>query len=173
MEWQGIDLNDSRRKHWLQRSYRQLSSLLFILIFAIGIALYLQFNALQINQQNRPLVNQNQQLKAQLDHLNSRLMQQKNPKIQHFVQTLTEKQIIDFLNLLQKLPLPQGGIEQAILIKDPEPIMKLTGVLANSSQFEQLEKYLSAQELFHFSLVNLQISEKNQVEFSLNILFKE
>lgn len=173
MEWQGINLTDFRIRRWRQKIYKQFYGLLSITIVAVGLATYLQLTALQINQQNRPLAKQNQQLKTELDTLNRKLEQYQRSPISDTSYVLTENQVTAFLNLLQSLPLPQGGIEEVILEYNDIPTMKIVGLLINSSQFEQLEKYLAKQKVFKFSLVNFQINEQHQVEFSFNIMLRE
>ncbi|ABN73305.1 hypothetical protein APL_0197 [Actinobacillus pleuropneumoniae serovar 5b str. L20] len=140
---------------------------------AIGLAVHLQLAALQINQQNRPLAKQNQQLKTERDNLHRKLEQYRSSPIRDTVQTFTKSQVGAFLNLLQSLPLPQGGVEEAIFEYDDMPIMKIVGVLINSDQFERLEKYLSEQKTFKYSLVSFQLNEQQEIEFVFNIMLRE
>ena len=173
MEWRGINLTDFRVKRWRQNIYRQCYGLLSIGMAATGLAIYLQLSALQIADKNRPLISHNQQLKTELEQLNRKLKQGRNLSVTHTSETLTEKQVIAFLDLLQHLPLTQGGVDVVTLEYHDVPSMTVAGRLMESTQFEQLEKYLSEHKVFKFSLVNFQINEQNQVEFSLNIVLKE
>lgn len=173
MEWQGINLTDFRIRCWRQKIYRQCAGLLCSSMIAVVLAIYLQSNAWQISQRNRPLVHQNQQLKTELEQLNRKLEQGRKLSAAHISETLTERQVSVFLALLQSLPLIQGGVDEVMLEHNDVPSMTLTGKLMESTQFEQLEKYLSEQKAFKFSLVNFQINEQHQVEFSLNIVLKE
>ncbi|ABY68802.1 hypothetical protein ACQP31_01030 [Actinobacillus pleuropneumoniae] len=173
MEWRGINLTDFRVRQWKSKIYKQFCCLVLIVSVAIGLAVHLQLAALQINQQNRPLAKQNQQLKTERDNLHRKLEQYRSSPIRDTVQTFTKSQVGAFLNLLQSLPLPQGGVEEAIFEYDDMPIMKIVGVLINSDQFERLEKYLSEQKTFKYSLVSFQLNEQQEIEFVFNIMLRE
>lgn len=173
MEWQGINLTDWRVKQWKRKIYNRCCWLFTFSMIAFCLAIYLQLSAWQISQQNRPLVSQNQQLKIDLERLNSKLEQGKSLASVHSSETLSESQINSFLDLLQSLPLAQGGVEAVMLEHNEIPSMTISGILLQSIQFERLEKYLSEQKAFKYSLVNFQINEQNQVEFSLNVVLRE
>ncbi|WGE45666.1 hypothetical protein [Actinobacillus equuli] len=173
MEWQGINLTDWRIRQWKRKIYSRFYWLFIIGMMALSLAIYLQSSAWQISQQNRPLVSQNQQLKTELERLNSKLEQGRSLSNVHLSETLTERQVNMFLDLLQRLPLAQGGIDTVMLEHNEIPSMTITGILMQSIQFERLEKYLSEQKAFKYSLVNFQINDQHQVEFSLNIVLRE
>lgn len=105
--------------------------------------------------------------------MHRKLEQYRSSPIRDTVQTFTKSQVGAFLNLLQSLPLPQGGVEEAIFEYDDMPIMKIVGVLINSDQFERLEKYLSEQKTFKYSLVSFQLNEQQEIEFVFNIMLRE
>ena len=173
MEWQGINLTDFRLKQWKRQIYKQCCYLALMSVTALAVASFLHFTAVQIKQQNRPLIAQIHRLKQDLAALNDKLEQSRRLPIVNINQTFTAEQIAEFLNLLQNLPLPQGGIEEVIFEYSEIPSMRISGIFINSGQFERLEKYLSEQKAFRFSLANFQINEQQQIEFSFNITFRE
>ncbi|WP_018652634.1 hypothetical protein [Actinobacillus capsulatus] len=173
MEWQGINLTDWRIRQWKRKIYSQFCWLFIIGMMALCLAIYLQSSAWQISQQNRPLVSQTKHLETELERLNSKLEQGRSLSNVHLSETLTESQVNMFLDLLQSLPLTQGGIDTVVLEHNEIPSMTITGILMQSSQFDRLEKYLFEQKAFKYSLVNFQINDQLQVEFSLNVVLRE
>ncbi|WGE89620.1 hypothetical protein [Actinobacillus arthritidis] len=173
MEWKGINLTDYRAKQWKQNIYKKGIYLFLIAIVAVTLAIYLQLTVLQINQQNRPLVNQVAYLKKELVHLNGKLARSRSSPPINIGRIFTEEHIAKYLTLLQDLPLPQGGIEEVIFEYNEMPTMKIVGIFSHSDQFERLEKYLSEQKVFGFELVNFQINDQHQLEFSFNITLRE
>lgn len=173
MEWQGINLTNFRARQWVQNIYRQFISIFLISMIAIVFASYLRSHALQIDQKNRQRVSQNHYLNTELADLERKLEQGRNSSNVHISQTLTEWQVIAFLDLLQSLPLPQGGVDTVVFEHNEAPSMTITGSLMQLAEFEQLEKYLASKINFTFSLVHFQVNQQHKIEFSLNILLKE
>lgn len=163
----GINLTASRQTAWAKKRLQQLTQLAISLSLALLIAYFAQQQAIQlnaINQEQQSLHNQQQNQQAQLAQKIAQFKQQ--PQSNREV-LFRPEQIHTFLNLLENIPIKNGGLEIAQIYSEKTEQIKLIGKYQNQTEVQQLQEYLSQQN--KKATLEYLHTQENNVEFSLLI----
>ncbi|ANF62194.1 hypothetical protein [[Haemophilus] ducreyi] len=173
MERCGVNLTGQKVIEWRRTTLKNISLILIMLLLNLFIAILFSIRTLQIDKQNRPIITQNQQAENEINKLMQKINLLKyngNHLKQSYLKT---KEIQYFIQLINNLPLRQGGIEWVHLENKNKPILKMTGKLAQQQAFGALENYLAGQVNLILTIDDFHINENKQVEFSLNVEWQE
>lgn len=167
MEWQGIDLSGSKKSEWVFTTYKTIKKIVFSLIFIITVGLTLGTNYLHKKQEVGSLVEQLNQLKTENTMLIQKLSNlQNNKQILPFIKS---KQIEESFQLIERLPLKNGGINSIQFYLDNNFYLKIIGNLSSQSDFQALENFLREQTLFDLKVDQINLNHSNETNFIFTI----
>lgn len=168
MERLGVDLSGYSLVKWKQKSKTSLICLGITLLLSLTFSLAIFYFSLEHIAQYQEVNQSVTQLNQQITQMERELEQVKQGTIQYktssYLIPSATSQLLDQLNQLGI----KGVIESSQIYFDGKPILKLSGRLANLTQFDTFIQPLKQQKR-EYKVENFQTNEKNQLEFSLLI----
>lgn len=171
MEWKGIDLSGSAKRKWVLAHYKSIKNILLIFFFTIGISVAFTVYSLQKKQEIKPLTEEINQLDNQILMLKNKIIQLQNNNniLLPFAKTI---ELEKYLNLIENLPLPNGGIENIQIYLDPMLYLKISGNIEKQDDFQKLEQYLNSQNFIEIKTDHINLNQHNETHFIMTLKYK-
>lgn len=171
MEWKGIDLSGSAKRKWVLAHYKSIKNILLIFFFTIGISVAFTVYSLQKKQEITSLAEEINQLDNQILTLKNKItqLQSNNNILLPFVKT---GELEKYLNLIERLPLPNGGIESIQIYLESELYLKISGNIKRQEDFQKLEQYLNNQNFIEIKTDHINLNQHNETNFILSLKYK-
>lgn len=171
MEWQGIDLSHNKQRDWVTTHWQTLKNLFLITLILIGIGLSLLFYHLQKQQEIQPLVSQLNLQQTEYTALENKISHLQNHHKPNSP-VAKQQQITQLLNIIEQLPLKNGGLNALQIYFEHSLYLRLSGKLNTQQDFQQLEAYLSKQKPIELKTDQINVNHKNEIHFIFTLKYK-
>lgn len=171
MEWQGVDLSNSKQADWVSTHYTTLKHIFYFFLLIAGISLCLVFYHLQKKQEIELLANQLNQLQTETTVLENKMIYLQNA---HKTELAFAKspEIEKLLNLIYQLPLKNGGIHSIQIYIEQSLYLRLSGKLNSNAEFQILEEYLRHQHIAELKTDKINVNHKNETHFIFTLKYQ-
>lgn len=161
-----LDLSGKRQRLWAKQIRKRFILAIFLLIIFALCARTIAHFALLNHTKNQALQQEKIDIMKQNQQLTQHIQQLQQNQTLYIQNSIESEKIIHWLDRIEKLPLKQGGLETLSFNQNDGLYLRLTGKVANQTEFEQMTTYLKQWQP-QLKIEHFQQTEQQKIAFSL------